>query len=67
MEQLKPNKEQVFRAFTNALDFEYEYSDEIETLMLEAIEDYKNECEVDHLHEIMTDSIWKKIGRLFQL
>ena len=67
MKQTKPSKEQVFEAFTNVIGFERKYSDEIELLMLKAIQDYKGEHGTDYLHKVMTDTVWKKIGRLLQL
>ena len=67
MKQSSPSKEQVFEAFTDVVRCEYKYSDEIEVLMLKAIEDHKNERGTDYLHKVMTDTIWKKIGRTLQL
>jgi hypothetical protein len=67
MKQENPTKQQVFEAFTNIIEFEYNISDEIEVLMLDAIQTYKKENEIDYLHKMMTDTTWKKIGRLLQL
>jgi len=67
MKQAKPNKAQVFKAFADVIGYEYKYSDEIEALMLKAIQEHKDEYGTDYLHKVMTDTIWKKIGRLFQL
>lgn len=64
---MKPSKEQVFEAFTNVVGYEYKYSDELEKLMLDAIQHSKEEEGTDHLKEIMNDTIWKKIGRMLQL
>ena len=63
----KPNKDQVFEAFTSVIGYEYKYSDEIEALMLKTIQEHKDEYGTDYLHKVMTDTIWKKISRLFQL
>ena len=41
MKQENPTKQQVFEAFTNTIEFEYNISDEIEVLMLDAIQTYK--------------------------
>lgn len=35
--------------------------------MFKTIQDYKDEHGTDYLHKVMTDTIWKKIGRLLQL
>ena len=64
---MKPSKKQVFEAFTDVVGYKYKYSDEIEVLMLKTIEDHKNERGTDYLHKVMTDTIWKKIGRTLRL
>ncbi len=69
MNQPKPTKEQVFKAFTEVFMYGYEhkYSDELEALMLKTIQAHKVKHGTDYLHKVMTDTIWKKIGRLLQL
>ena len=58
-----PTKQQVFKAFSNTIEYEYNISDEVEVLMLDAIQVHKKETGIDCLHKVMNDTTWKKIVR----